>query len=100
MTKRRGCPTAGAVRRFRKEVGLTQKEAANLVGMDVSNWERIEAGSRVMRARTWGVLEARIQDAKRILSLETEVDQLRHMLRLALDGRERETPGGPGDGIG
>ncbi len=93
-------PSAGWVRRRRTEIGLTQKEAANLVGMDVSNWERIEAGSRVMRARTWDVFEARIEDARRILRLETEVEQLRHMLRLALEPQERVSGRGPGDGIG
>lgn len=97
---RRECPTAGAVRHYRTTIGLTQKEAANLVGMDVSNWERIEAGSRVMRARTWDVFLARVEDARRILDLEKEVEQLRAMLRLALDPREAETREGVGDGIG
>lgn len=85
-------PTAGAVRARREEIGLTQKEAAKLVGMDVSNWERIEAGSRVMRARTFHLFLARIEDARRILRLEKEVEQYRHVLRLALDNH-REVEG-------
>jgi transcriptional regulator with XRE-family HTH domain len=81
-------PFGSDVRKVRLRAGLTQRESAELVGMDVSNWERIESGTRNMRARSWAVFLERIEDRARIRRLEKDLalaSEALRLYRLAID---------------
>jgi len=70
------------IRGERQLEGLTQREAAALVGVSVGQWEHYEAGRRNMRARTFDLFLGRLADRKRIRDLERTVGQLEQVIRL------------------
>jgi transcriptional regulator with XRE-family HTH domain len=77
-------PTAEQIRKQRQLAELTQRHAAELVGVSVSQWEHYEAGRRNMRGRTWRLFQDRIAEQKKVRALEFRIRQL-EKIQLRLD---------------
>lgn len=77
------------VRKVRQAAELTQKQAARLAGVGVSQWEHIEAGRRWIRYRTWRVFQERLQERERIARQEARIRRLeKAVAALAEGGRD------------
>lgn len=83
--------TKEEIRKARTDAGLTQREAAELVGVSLGQWEHYEAGRRNMRERIWKLFEERIRERARIQELEARGQELETMRRALVDlaGGER-----------
>jgi transcriptional regulator with XRE-family HTH domain len=87
--KKKDAITAAAVREKRLVAGLTQREAADLVGMDVSNWERIEGGTRNIRPRTWVLFLDRLAERAAWTMVGARVDLIEDELRKLREALEK-----------
>jgi DNA (cytosine-5)-methyltransferase 1 len=53
-------PTPQQIKQARKEAGLTQKQAGELVHVEVRTWQKWEYGERPMSAAVWELFNLKI----------------------------------------
>lgn len=61
-----GTPSAAQIRRAREAAGLTQSEAAALVGYSFPQYRRYETGTAPMRPAVWATFCAKLAGRRRL----------------------------------
>ncbi len=63
-------PTPAEIKQSRKDAGLTQTQAAALIGKTLSAWQRWEYGSRKMDSALFELFTIKLEDRKMTISYE------------------------------
>lgn len=57
-------PAPEAVRQARKEAGITQRQAADLINCTTRAYQRYESGDRAMSAGAWELMQIKLAQLK------------------------------------